>query len=287
MSLDRQRTESRQGKSILKGLVVVAMLIITAASGESGTQYGFQDEFVQLAMGVNTYDLPYGREERPRAEHVTFAGEPVTLLIAVNNVTSAPVSIQADWTRYLLLEIVPSVPNVTFVIRPREQPAGRGEHLIPSRRGLAADVEVRGPALPAGVYRIEVRLPPEVLPGRRGKNDALQRNVSLEVRDVISRPDQLNAYFHRAVRAQRTNRPRDAVELLKQLIAMSPASPAAYAEIGRALASSGDCAAASEAYERAIELGASGGSADERLNIEGAHLAGWARRLRAAAATCR
>jgi hypothetical protein len=275
-------------------IVPVFVSSVLMISGPGEVQREVADHFVQLGVSVKTLALLYGGDGPRLADYVVFYGNPITLRVVINNRTDNGIDLNPDWLRHLSVQITPGLPNVSLTKKSKGRRGGRTTvspgRVLPAWGGAVAEIQLNATerAVPVGVYRIQVQIPPSMLPSGSGrKTDQLKHWTTVEVREVVSRADRLNFYYHNATWARVAGNQAEARRWLEQLIALAPASPAAHAAMGGVLAAAGKCDAAGSAYEKAIALALAGEFQDEQLRLKPTEVHTWTAAIRAKAADCR
>jgi hypothetical protein len=223
--------------------------LVTAASVKAQDRGGVRLVAVPEAIAL-TYNPP-------SPNYVFYVGDSVDVAVRLINHTEQELSLPAGRT----LE-----QQITKVVRPSLQQKAAADALwlrddiarhpfdgtssIPPNNYAEIRWSLSSSAsgtLAPGIYEVNVSFP--LRPGHE-----LTDRKTVEVRVPSSRADQMDSLLHKAIRARFDNRLRESQQLLNTLLGMSPQSSAAYTQLGSVFVAAGDCAAARDAFDKAIAI---------------------------------
>jgi hypothetical protein len=192
-----------------------------------------------------------------------FEGDPLIVEVMVTNNTSTVLRFEGGaWPAQLALLLQARRGDVNQSVTVWARPiAPLGQFEIAARShtatSIALDVDptTGTNALPAGTYRLSIRLDAESLPTSvRNVRNILNRDLDLEVRTVGSQGDELDRLLGQAYFASRARRYSEVRDFANRVLAAYPNSIPALVDIAQSWRSQNRCREGAPALRQAIDL---------------------------------
>jgi hypothetical protein len=237
--------------AVASSIVVVLQLSVLARAST-----------LRVFMNIGEYfGTVYVQSSRQGVDHVLLRGQPLTATIRIVNAgTPALIRIRDNQSAPFSVQLIPAGSDRSVAegrILPVPISGRKGESPLPRRLGRSEELlwHVSVPdfeRVPPGVYRLTART---LIVDAAGSPPAVNNDsIVVELRDVVSLADRVEAARVAATRAMSRQDYATADTLARGLIEIYPQSAFGYFLVGDAALHRRDSASARRAYLKALEL---------------------------------
>lgn len=220
------------------------------------------ERLIAIGATIDTRTPLYTRVAPETA--LVFAGEPLRLRVRVANNTDTTVALESasgPWTEQLRVTV--QRRTAAGLESPRgaivtSRLTGTAAQAMRPRESASSELELENrpeDRLTAGAYLVKVSLNPTVLDASVQRlHNILDRELSVEVREPTTLEEKLDRYLNRSYRAFATGRLAEARSWAGAALLEHASSLPALIDIGATWYREGNCAEATPALQRALQV---------------------------------